>query len=153
MTRRELTTMTDRDKDELLLEYLRANDAPCPLCGYNLHQLTTTKCPECGRPFQLGIESVSPFFAHYLGFLAPFVIGAGLGFVFLCLIFAWGPPGSWGIFIVIAAGGVDVMLLAHWYRKRVNFHRRPDEEKRKLILAAWLIHVVVVAIGLAFTSP
>ena len=104
-------------------------------------------------PFQLGVESVSPFFGHYLGFLAPFIIVAGLGFVFLCLIFAWGDPGSWGIFVVIAAGGVDVILLAYWYRKRVNFHRRTDEEKSRLIAAAWVIHVVVVAVGLAFTSP
>jgi len=95
--------MSDRDSNELLVEFLRANDTPCPLCGYNLRQLTTATCPECGRPFQLGVESVSPFFAHYLGFLAPFIIVAGLGFVFLCLIFAWGPPGSWGIFIIIAS--------------------------------------------------
>ena len=144
--------MSDRDSNELLVEFLRANDTPCPLCGYNLRQLTTATCPECGRPFQLGVESVSPFFAHYLGFLAPFIIVAGLGFVFLCLIIAWGPLNGWGIFVVIAAGGVDVILLAYWYRKRVNFHRRTDEEKRKFIIAAWVIHVVVVSFGLAFAN-
>ena len=80
-------------------------------------------------------------------------LGAGAKAVFLCLIFAWGSPGSWGIFIVMAAGCLDVILLTYWYGKRVNFHRRPDEEKRKLIVAAWFIHVVVVAVGLAFTSP
>ncbi len=152
MIKSEPTTTSDCSTDELLVEFLRANDTPCPLCGYNLRSLTTTTCPECGCPFQLGVESVSPFFAHYLGFLAPFIIVAGLGFVFLCLIIAWGPVNSWGIFVVIAAGGVDVILLVHWYRKRVNFHRRTDEEKRKLIIAAWVIHVVVVSFGLVFAN-
>ena len=49
------------------------------------------------------------------------------------------------------ASNAHLIALEWLVRKQGNFHRRPDEEKRKLIVAAWFIHVVVVAVGLAFT--
>jgi len=35
---------------ELLLRHLANEDSPCPACGYNLRDLTTSVCPECGKP-------------------------------------------------------------------------------------------------------
>ncbi len=142
-----------RSNDELLLEYLEANDALCPICGYNLRQLTTTTCPECGRPFILEVGSASPYFGQYLAFLAPFIATAAIGVLFVCLVIMWGPPGSWGVYFIMLAGGVDLILLTHWYRKRVSFHRRTDDAKRRLIIWSWLIHLAVVSFGICFTRP
>ncbi len=142
-----------RSNDELLLEYLEANDAPCPICGYNLHQLTTTTCPECGRQFILEVGSASPYFGQYIAFLTPFIATAAIGVLFVCLVLMWGPPGSWGVYFIMLAGGVDLILLTHRYRKRVSFHRRTDEAKRRLIIRSWLIHLAVVSFGIFFTRP
>ena len=110
-----------RSNDELLLEYLEANDALCPICGYNLRQLTRTTCPECGRLFILEVGSASPYFGQYIACLAPFIATAAIGVLFVCLVIMWGPPGSWGVYFIMLAGGVDLILLTHWYRKRVSF--------------------------------
>lgn len=142
-----------RPNEELLVEYLEGNDAPCPICGYNLRQLTTTTCPECGRPFILEVGSASPYFGQYLAFLTPFIATAAFGVLFVFLLLFWGPPGSWGPLVVMLAGGVDLILLTHWYRKRVSFHRRTDEAKRRLIIWSWLIHVAAVSFGMFFARP
>ena len=137
-----------RSNDELLLEYLEANDALCPICGYNLRQLTRTTCPECGRPFILDVGSASPYFGHYLAFLAPFIATAAIGVVFACLVLMLGSPSSWGIYLIMPAGGVDLILLPYWYKRRVSFHRRTDRAKLYLIIASWLIHLTIVGVGL-----
>ena len=147
------STTIGRLNDELLLAYLEANDAPCPVCGYNLRQLTTTTYPECGRQFTLEVGSASPYFGQYLAFLAPFIATAAIGVLFVTLLLFWGPPGSWGVLVIMLAGGVDLILLRHWYRKRVSFHRRTDEAKRRLIIWSWLIHLAVVSFGMFFTRP
>jgi len=36
-----------------LLNYLQTHDAACPLCQYNLRNLTVPLCPECGRGVKL----------------------------------------------------------------------------------------------------
>lgn len=40
-----------------LVAYLADHDAPCPGCHYNLRNLTTAVCPECGA--KLTLESVT----------------------------------------------------------------------------------------------
>ncbi len=142
-----------RPNEELLVEYLEANDAPCPICGYNLHQLTTTTCPECGRGFILEVGSASPYFGQYIAFLVPFIATATIGVFFACLVLFWGTPGSWGPYILMLASGVDLILLTYWYKKRVRFHRRTDGAKFRLIVASWLIHLAIVALGTFFSRP
>ena len=137
-----------RSNDALLLEYLEANEPPCPVCGYNLRQLTTSTCPECGRQFTLEVGSASPYFGQYLAFLAPFIATTAIGILLACLIFLWGPPKSWGLFLIMLAGAVDVILLTYWYKKRTSFHRRTDDAKRRLIIGSWLIHLAVISFSI-----
>lgn len=39
-----------------LISYLHERDHPCPLCRYNLRNVTHNKCPECGLELRLTIE-------------------------------------------------------------------------------------------------
>lgn len=58
---------------ERLAGYLKGRDAPCPGCGYNLRDLRSEICPECG-------ESLSVTKIRYHGpraSLASFCFGAG----------------------------------------------------------------------------
>jgi hypothetical protein len=43
--------MSERTDHPTLIEYLGANDAPCPRCAYNLRGCHTDCCPECGLEF------------------------------------------------------------------------------------------------------
>lgn len=38
-----------------LLDFLQHHDASCPLCGYNLRQLTQPRCPECNQELRLRV--------------------------------------------------------------------------------------------------
>jgi hypothetical protein len=49
------------DLSAFTLAYLLAHEAPCPVCGYNLHALLTPRCPECGNALTLRI--VNPIIA------------------------------------------------------------------------------------------
>jgi len=40
---------------ELLRQFLAGRDVKCAACGYNLRDLTATKCPECGSMLSLGM--------------------------------------------------------------------------------------------------
>lgn len=44
--------------DELVAEYLRYRDVPCPGCGYDLRGLGGRICPECGAALQLQLVRV-----------------------------------------------------------------------------------------------
>ena len=41
------------DAEKALIDYLAANDVPCPACEYNLRGLEDTTCPECGEPITI----------------------------------------------------------------------------------------------------
>jgi hypothetical protein len=49
----------DADHDaprEILGEFLAGRNEPCPACGYNLRDVSSGQCPECGRPLTLGLR-------------------------------------------------------------------------------------------------
>lgn len=46
----------DRDA-ELLRQFLAGRDVPCSECSYNLRDLATPKCPECGTVLHLQVAT------------------------------------------------------------------------------------------------
>ena len=42
--------------NNLLLNYLQDRDVPCPTCAYNLRDLQTNHCPECGHSLEVTIR-------------------------------------------------------------------------------------------------
>ncbi len=52
--------MSSQPNDKAILRlWLRDRDVRCPVCGYNLRQLTRPVCPECGNAFELAVASPS----------------------------------------------------------------------------------------------
>mgnify|MGYP006289825907 CR=1 FL=1 len=85
--------MSDHDDARLLQTFLADRDEPCPVCGYNLRQLQSDRCPECGRALQLRVGSVEPRLFWYLVMLLPLMCSAGVGVLFLVLVLKEGMPG------------------------------------------------------------
>ena len=54
-----------------LLEYVRERDVPCPLCGYNLRNLTRPQCPECREDLKLTVGLLKPRFGWFLATVTP----------------------------------------------------------------------------------
>lgn len=44
------------EQDRALQQFLASRHAPCPTCGFDLHALTASACPECGAEIELEIR-------------------------------------------------------------------------------------------------
>src|SRR4051812_39647348 len=65
----------------MLLAYVRDRDVPCPLCKYNLRNLTIPRCPECGQPLTIGVGLKEPFQKAWIALLVATLLPAGPGIV------------------------------------------------------------------------
>ena len=79
---------------DLLLRFVAQRDVPCPACGYNLRQLSRAVCPECGLALKLSIGSDTPFKRAWAITLCINAMIAGIGVIFLLLMFAAGEAPS-----------------------------------------------------------
>ncbi len=142
--------------DRLLLEYLSSNDAPCPLCGYNVRGLTRPVCPECRHRLRLtvGVSDVS-----LKWFLAAIVPGmfSGIAAMFVAIPIIVSPlsgNGSAPGFIVATdtfgflSGGFALFMMAR--RKRIV--SMPARSQMWLAGIVWMIHVLafLALLGVAF---
>ena len=65
--------------DQCILDFLHDRDVFCPLCKYNLRNLTIPRCPECGYRLRLSIGLVEPSQAPWILALVGLAASAGLG--------------------------------------------------------------------------
>jgi hypothetical protein len=112
-----------------LIEFLADRDVACPNCGYSLHGLTGSSCPECNQGLVLGVAMSEPRMGVLMGTLAA-VFGMGVaGGVFVLVMLGFSmhyggfPPGE--IFaipgIAAVAGTLGGVLLSSragrvWFR-------------------------------------
>jgi len=59
---------------QMLRAFLASNDAPCPVCGYNLRGVTIEVCPECECPIELGVASNNAYLGAWLLALLSFAM-------------------------------------------------------------------------------
>ncbi|HEY4329377.1 MAG TPA: hypothetical protein VGN88_06555 [Phycisphaerae bacterium] len=96
-----------------LLNYLKDHDARCPLCKYNLRQLTQPRCPECGREIRLTVGLTEPHLLGYILFLVPMMVSAGAGIIcvtFMIMI-AIQRGGEWFVHDLFRTPAVAVLFL------------------------------------------
>lgn len=71
--------VTGESETAFLLKYLETHDAACPLCKYNLRNLTVPRCPECGREVRLAVGLTEPHLRGLVIFLVALCLSAGCG--------------------------------------------------------------------------
>ena len=138
---------------EMLLEFLRDHEAPCPLCGYNLKAVTRPICPECGQELVLAVGAARVRLGWLMAAVAPgFFSGIAAVFALVPIVV---PPLFGGVKrIPLTLIGVDLfgwcsgifaIVLA---AKRHRFLAQSRATQRWWAVGIWLAHVA--ALGLVF---
>lgn len=65
--------------EQALLAFLRGRDAECPACKYNLRDLTSPVCPECGAALVLGVRQADPFLLSWVIATVSASLAGGVG--------------------------------------------------------------------------
>jgi hypothetical protein len=145
------------DNDAALAVWLSTNDAPCPVCTYNLRGLGVPRCTECSAPLHLCVGSDNLIAAPWV--IAVLSFGLGIGFdsvvgliltVMLTVSFfveGGPPPGLFQVFIAIAAGfwtlvGLGVLAIWLLFRRRRPWLRRPPRSQWRMAV------LIFVSVGL-----
>ena len=146
------------DDDMLLLEFLRGRDAPCPLCGYNLRDLSASRCPECREPLALAVGFRTPRFGWFLATVAPGLF-SGISAVLMLLplvgsmYFSANPPAPWWAWATDAFGLLSAVAALILIKCRYGFLRQPQSRQRAWALAVWLVHLGAFAVLVAVLMP
>ncbi len=139
---------SEQDNVARLLDFLHGRDVPCPLCGYNLRDLTQPLCPECRHELLITVGVSKPRFLWFLLAMTPCTfagIAAGLTLIPVILEGLAGacPPPAILVTLVLlglvsALGGL--MLIRH----RFAFLRQEPRRQRRLAVAVWMSHVLAL---------
>jgi len=140
------------EKHALLLRFLCDNDVPCPVCGYNLRNLTHDVCPECGQQIALKVGAVSPRFGAFLLFLAPLIMAAGVTLLLSITMLLYRPPPTedWGWWLIEALGFVGAVIAIWNYWKRTAFLRQCKRNQFGLVGLSWSVVVLLYVISAKF---
>ena len=144
-------TVTDTagpDDVARLLEFLHGRDAPCPLCGYNLRDLTRPECPECHHELLLTVGITRPNFLWFLLAVIPCAfagIAASLLLIPMTLQTVMGggfPPPP--LFALDALGWLSAAGGLVLVRHRFAFLRQSPKRQRILATAVWAANVLAL---------
>ncbi|MBT8485782.1 MAG: hypothetical protein HKO59_05100 [Phycisphaerales bacterium] len=136
-----------------LLEFLRDRDVPCPLCRYNLRDLTQPQCPECRHELLLTVGVTKPQFLWFLLAVAPCAF-AGIAAALLLIpmtvqtLSGGGIPEA-PIFVLDALGWLSFLGGLVLVRHRFAFLGQTPERQRVYAAAVWASHLLAFLAFLA----
>ena len=133
-----------------LFDHLRGRDVPCPMCRYNLRDLTRPQCPECRHDLLLTVGVTRPRFLWFLAAVAPCAFsGIAAGLLLIPMILqplGGGGPPELAIFALDALGWLSALGGLVLVRYRFAFLRQTPSRERSCAAAVWALH------GLAFLA-
>lgn len=144
-----------RAREDMLLEFLRDNDAACPVCGYNLRALTRPICPECRQDLALTVGAKRIQLGWLIIALAPGLF-SGIAACFAAIpttaIYFESGEIVWPFVGAVLFGwlsGLGTIILA-LKCPRMRFIAQSRARQRWIAIAIWLIHFgAAVILGLA----
>lgn len=142
-----------RDPEAELLEFVRGRSAPCPRCDYDLRDVKTAKCPECGERLELRLASARPRFGWLVLAVAPGCF-SGVAAVFLLLPAyiefkqrsAGDRPLPWFMMAGEAFGWLSALSLILLYRHRYRVMAWRPRRQAAFALAIWGVHVLMLVV-------
>ena len=133
---------------ELLQALLRDTDIPCPLCSYNLRNLTGSRCPECGGALKLQVGLAEPRLGAYITLLTGCCVGLG-GSALFTLVALTAAPSSWwhktSAWVLLTQLLTTAILLPVIIIRRAHFRRAPLARQRALAAVLCLVVAILSA--------
>lgn len=143
---------SDAITSDLLRQFLEHNDAPCPVCGYNLRMLLGDICPECGQRFRLQVGAFHLRFGLFLLFLTPLLMMAGITLIqvislsVFMVLHGGGTSLSigWGAWLLLSLGLLEGIAVFPLYRRRRFFLARSLRSKCFLVAMVWMANLLML---------
>lgn len=138
--------------DPHLLLFLRGRDASCPGCEYNLRDLTTDRCPECGQSLQLSLRLVEPRQAALIAGLVGLAAGAGLGGLLLvyalimALVGRFGSPTAEFVVINTVGFAAHAVVLWLWVKNWGRIRRAATRTRWWLVVLCWAMPLAFIIV-------
>ncbi|MBC7835512.1 MAG: hypothetical protein H7Y88_10505 [Phycisphaerales bacterium] len=132
-----------------VLAFLKGRSVPCPRCAYDLRDIQTARCPECGEPLVLKIGSPRARFGWLVLAMAPGCFsGVAALFVLIPVYMHTRYPspaakGVWAVMVADAFGFLSAASVALMYRHRHRFMSWTARRQAAFAGAVWGIHVLV----------
>jgi hypothetical protein len=82
------------DDAAILVTWLRERDVQCS-CGYNLRNLVSAECPECGTKLRLTVGVTNSYFNAWIACVTVTCAAAGIGTVVLIFVAIAFLNGTW----------------------------------------------------------
>jgi hypothetical protein len=145
--------VNEHDPGAEVVAYLRGRSAPCPRCGYDLRDIQTARCPECGDPLVLKIASSRVRFGWLVLAMAPGCFsGVAACFVFIPIFLGiwnnWStdrrmpwPGVAADTFGFLSAGSVWLM-----YRHRHRLMAWSTRRQAFFAASVWAVHVLMLGL-------
>ncbi len=132
------------------MAFLRGRSAPCPRCGYDLRDIPTATCPECGEPLVLRIGSARVHFGWLVLAMAPGCF-SGVAALFVavpvCISF-WrgltlGDHVPYPIAAADAFGFLSAISVVLMYRHRHRIMAWSPRRQGAFAAAVWGVHILM----------
>jgi hypothetical protein len=135
---------------EFLRSYLAERDIPCPVCGYNLRNLHSDRCPECGRGLMLQVGTTEPRMGAFITGLVGLAAGIGWNsFLLLWTLFVTIVRGrqfnrdmQTVLYIAIPCVAASGIGLSFWMRKRHWVRTRSERQQWLFAGLMWVPNVL-----------
>jgi hypothetical protein len=136
-----------------VVAFLAGRSVPCPRCAYDLRDIRTAKCPECGEPLVLKIGSPRARFGWLVLAMAPGCF-SGVAALFVMIpvfVTIWQrlPPGQgapWPVMVADAFGFLSAASVALMYRHRHRIMAWTARRQGAFAGIVWGTHVLMFAL-------
>ena len=130
--------------DQLLLEFLKSNDASCPVCGYNVRGLTRPVCPECEHRLHLRIGADDVPLKWFLAAIAPGISSGIAGILLASALILESLTGKSPVpgfvYAIDAFGLASGVLAVIMMTQRTRIVAMEIESQRALAAVIWVVH-------------
>ncbi len=139
------------DTERMLLDFVRGRDVECPLCGYNLRDLTKTTCPECEHPLELRVGVQKLNLLPFVMAIAPGIFSGACATVLSVLIVVNYIANAgqlvgveWPIIGLAVFGLISGIVAVVIIIRRNKFLKRPRAHQRFIASLIWTIHLMAL---------
>jgi len=141
-----------QDPEADVVAYLQGRAVACPRCNYDLRDIQTAKCPECGDLLVLKIASAKPRFGWLILAMAPGCF-SGIAAAFMMLPIVYGvwlrlPPGDrmpWPGLVATAFGWLSAASVILMYRHRHRILAWSTRRQAVFAVSIWAVHILMFA--------